>query len=216
MRLRDRVDRGFPSPLLLSYTSSSPLLSFLLHPAEAGADDSEMQIPASHCHWVMNTSSLRLVKPSSSMFASPLFQISFSCIISSLSLSFLSQLTDLLGSSSSPLQVSFVLPLWPGWLLFYQYLILFGRFLSPPFHSSRFPQVIGSSVKARLTAWETDSCCHDPGMSYNRQPIWSTSILTPQTNTSSPQGHEVHGYIWRWNRHYSKDDDQDLHWGKKC
>lgn len=196
MKLRDRVDRGFPSPLLLSYTSSSfPLLSFLLHPAEAGADDSEMQIPASHCHWVMNTSSLRLVKPSSSMFASPLFQISFSCIISSLSLSFLFQLTDLLGSSSSPLQVSFVLPLWPGWLLFYQYSILFGRFLSPPSHSSGFSQVIGSPVKARLTDRETDSHCHDPGMSYNRQPMWSALIQTPQKNTSSPQGHEVHGNI---------------------
>lgn len=166
-----------------------------------------MQIPASHCHWVMNTSSLWLVKPSSSMFASPLFQISFSCFISSLSFSFLFQLTDLLGSSSSPLQVSFVLPLCPGWLLFYQYLILFGRFLSPPSHSSRSPQVIGSSVKAGLTDWETDSCCHDPGMSYNRQPIWSTSIQTSQTNTSSPQGHEVHGCIQEWNQHYSKDDE---------
>lgn len=56
MRLRDRKDRGFPSPSPLLHLLLLLLFPFLFYLAQASADDREMQIPATHCHWVMSAS----------------------------------------------------------------------------------------------------------------------------------------------------------------
>lgn len=147
MRLRDREDRGFPSPLLLSYTSSS-----LLPPPPCrsryrwqGDADTRQSLPLSDEH---------LLPPSR-------LTLLFHVCLTSLPVLFLCHISFCLSRFVSvdrpyllSLWVSFVpLPPWPGWLHFcLSVFYLTWRFSLPFLQSfllSPFLRLIGSSVRLR-------------------------------------------------------------------
>lgn len=137
MRLRDREDRGFPSPLLLSYTSSSflPSLPCRCRLRWQGDADTSQSLPLSD---------ERLLPPSR-------LTLLFSVCLTFLAVLFLSHISFCLVFCFSWWTFPFY------FFLFGQYFIIFGGFLSN--HSSLLFLRMIEIVMMRD--------CHDVGKSYD-------------------------------------------------
>ncbi len=169
MKLRDREDRGFPSPLLLSYTSSSPFLS---------------PPPCRRwCRWQGDADTSQSL-PQSDEHLLPLSRFTFLLHIcfSSPPVLFLTNISFCHSSFVSVDSTFFPFSL--GGILSY-----LGVFLSLPLIFFPSLKLIYISVRVRLTDWEAEIYCHDVGKSYDNSPQDADFLIT--TNKKEP--------LCRWN-----------------